>query len=441
MKSKKDHRRSFVSSPLVVLLCAFALLQSCANQTSPEEQPDAYTILKATNLRPLKDVTYESTPQRIARGKYLMEGPLWCFQCHTERDKEKAGWPPMWEKKGSGAEISKTDSTHLYAPNITPDKKTGIGSLTDDMVARAIREGVGHDDRSLSTMPWWTFRLLTDEDVASIVTYLRTIPAITNKIPRRHLTTKGEENLKSQSVPLMASLVEPNLADVVDRGKYLIGVADCIGCHTGWYARNPGVFGGGNPMDHNADHVFSSNISSDSTGIGAWPVETFIYVIRNGKGKSGTLNKLMPWTSFKNMSDEDLSAIYQALMTTYPVKHIVQNGVAPTYCEVCKLEHGMGDKNKITLLPPYKGAKAQADVAGLYVGQVFDVDTIKVNFEKDTLKLSAFGQSWKLFPVSETKYFAESFMAPMQFLRDASGNVTELDFGDLGRTYKKVSGK
>ena len=50
------------------------------------------------------------------------------------------------EKIGSGGTILIDDSTTLaIAPNITPDKETGAGTWTDDMLARAIREGVGHD--------------------------------------------------------------------------------------------------------------------------------------------------------------------------------------------------------------------------------------------------------------------------------------------------------
>ena len=243
----------------------------------------------------------------------------------------------------------------MYAPNITPDNETGIGTFTDDMIARAIREGVGHDDRAMSdAMPWYTFRGLTDEDVASIVTYLKTVPSIENNIPRRKLGLQREIALADNVPPLKAPADGPDIDDPVSRGKYLISISDCSGCHTGWYARNPGVYGGGNPMNHNEEGVFSPNITSDVTGIGSWPVETFVYAMKNGKGKSGPMGHLMPWTSFKNMSDEDLAAIYQALMTTYPVSHVVQNGIALTPCEVCGLEHGLGDKNKIQPLKPYK---------------------------------------------------------------------------------------
>lgn len=438
MKNSQVYRLPTNSSVLILIMhLLFACSSGSTSLTELEIEEDS-SIQKSIYARPLRDVKFKITPQRIARGKYLTEGPLWCFNCHTERDTTKAGWPPFWDKKGSGALLRKTDSTYLYAPNITPDKKTGIADFTDDMIARAIREGVGHDDRVLSDMPWWTFRELTDEDVASVVSYLRTMPAIENKIPRRKLGQKSEEDLKKGSFPIQNAIEILDLSNSLDRGKYLIGISDCIGCHTGWYKRNPGVFGGGNPMDHNKEHIFSSNISSDITGVGAWPAETFIYVMKNGKGKSGSLNGQMPWVSFKNMSDEDLEAIYQALLTTYPVKHIVQNGVAPTHCEVCGLEHGLGDQNKIEPIKPYKSeTKTPADIAGIYVGPLFP-DTLRVDLNKIEIILKGLGTEWKLVPINSTEFMAEGLPAPIHFVRDSNGKVTELQYSDLGRSFKKV---
>jgi hypothetical protein len=34
----------------------------------------------------LRDTQFERTPQRRERGKYLAEGVLACFRCHSDRD-------------------------------------------------------------------------------------------------------------------------------------------------------------------------------------------------------------------------------------------------------------------------------------------------------------------------------------------------------------------
>ncbi len=70
------------------------------------------------------------------------------------------------------------------ASNLTPDPETGAGSWTDDQLARAIREGVGHDGRALfPIMPYQRYRNMSDEDLASVVVYLRSLPAVHNRLP------------------------------------------------------------------------------------------------------------------------------------------------------------------------------------------------------------------------------------------------------------------
>jgi hypothetical protein len=53
----------------------------------------------------------------------------------------------------------------------------------------------------------------------------------------------------------------------------------------------------------------------------------------------------MPWGYFRNMTDEDLKAIYAYLQTVAPVQHRIDNTEAPAFCEVCRGRHGYGDKN------------------------------------------------------------------------------------------------
>ena len=75
---------------------------------------------------------------------------------------------------------------HVVAPNISPDPEAGAGTWTDDQLARAIREGIGHDGRALfPMMPYEDFRQMSDEDVASIVVYLRSLPRYTIICRRR----------------------------------------------------------------------------------------------------------------------------------------------------------------------------------------------------------------------------------------------------------------
>jgi len=128
-------------------------------------------------------------------------------------------------------------------------------------------------------------------------------------------------------------------------------------------------------------------------------------------------------------------------MTTYPVKHIVQNGVAPTHCEVCGLDHGLGDKNKIEPLKVNnESVKIPADLAGAYTGALFS-DTVRIKYEKDKLVFMEYGNEWKLLPINGNEFFAQGLLAPIHFNRDQKGNVSDLQYNDLGRSYKKVTDK
>ena len=54
----------------------------------------------------------------------------------------------------------------------------------------------------------------------------------------------------------------------------------------------------------------------------------------------------MPWGYFRNMTDEDLKAIFAYLRTLPAVKHRIDNTEAPTACPVCGKRHGHGELNQ-----------------------------------------------------------------------------------------------
>ena len=72
---------------------------------------------------------------------------------------------------------------------------------------------------------------------------------------------------------------------------------------------------------------YSANLTPDSTGTGAWTEAQFIKAIREGKykGLDNTRPMLppMPWTEYRNATDDDLKAIFAYLRTIKPVKNVV----------------------------------------------------------------------------------------------------------------------
>ena len=78
---------------------------------------------------------------------------------------------------------------------------------------------------------------------------------------------------------------------------------------------------------------YAANLTSDETGIGAWQESNFILAIREGKFKgiatSRPLLPPMPWQQYKNMTDDELKAIFAYLKSTPPVKNVVPEPTPP----------------------------------------------------------------------------------------------------------------
>jgi hypothetical protein len=95
-----------------------------------------------------------------------------CGDCHDSAQGKMAG---------STVSLAKESGVELYAPNLTPDNDTGIGTWTDDQLAFAIRSG--YDKDGLQLCPQMQHNPdMSDFEVYSLVMYLKSLPAVTNKI-------------------------------------------------------------------------------------------------------------------------------------------------------------------------------------------------------------------------------------------------------------------
>lgn len=147
--------------------------------------------------------------------------------------------------------------------------------------------------------------------------------------------------------------------DLVKKGEYLVGIMGCHDCHSpkrmgpNGPELIPELLLSGYPstlvtppLDKNAvkngwvslwadlttavgpwGQTYAANITSDSTGIGVWTASQFKKALKEGKfkGMDGTrpLMPPMPWQNYKNISDEDVDAIFSYLKSTKPVKNAV----------------------------------------------------------------------------------------------------------------------
>ena len=169
------------------------LLVACATESKQPYDPlldyeeiDAATILDAPS--PVAGNFAPENLYQVQRGEYLVE-LLGCGACHTDGALDGA---PQTDRALAGSSIGIAFSNPLgtetpgvvFPPNITPDNETGIGSWSDQQIERAVRVGLGrHAGRRIAVMPWQGYLKMTDEDVAAIVSYLRSIEAVRHKVP------------------------------------------------------------------------------------------------------------------------------------------------------------------------------------------------------------------------------------------------------------------
>lgn len=299
--------------------------------------------------RRLTDRKFESTPQRLARGKYLVDDVMGCFGCHTDADWSKPGAPPIAGHEGSGHIFSDQDLPWLVAPNITSDKETGAGNWSDDTLARAIREGIGHDGRALlPMMPYPQYRQMSDEDLASVIVYLRTTPAVKNQLRVTKLPFPLNFFIQNVPQPIDAAVPPADSSTPAAHGAYLAKLGACSDCHTPQEKGEPlrGMeFAGGFLLHEPQGDVVSANITPSASGINYYNEATFIQAMRTGKVGARQLHSSMPWYFYGKMTDEDLKALFAFLQALKPVNHRVDNLEPPSYCRLCKQRHGFGDKN------------------------------------------------------------------------------------------------
>ena len=271
------------------------------------------------------------TPERVARGRYLVEGVAHCMRCHSDHDWKMHGAPEVAGLSGAGWDVPWRDNKMpgpVFATNLTPDPETGLGNVPDDAIARAIREGVGHDGRALFMMPWQNFRGFSDEEVASIIAYLRSIPAVRKPRGATKIVAPVRWFLKAAPQPLDAPVAAADESSPVARGRRLAELGQCQTCHTPVDARHQPLagmaFAGGQEFVIDGVTYRSPNITPDASGIAHYDEALFVRTMRTGNVGSRRLAPIMPWLEIRQLSDDDLKALWAYLKTVRPIAHDVE---------------------------------------------------------------------------------------------------------------------
>ena len=111
---------------------------------------------------------------------------------------------------------------------------------------------------------------------------------------------------------------------LIKQGEYLARAGDCVACHT---AKDGKPFAGGLPMETPIGLIYSTNITPDKSGIGAYSFDDFDKAVRHGIAKNGdTLYPAMPYPSYARVTETDMQALYAYFMKG--VKPVAQENKA-----------------------------------------------------------------------------------------------------------------
>ncbi|HEX2281355.1 MAG TPA: cytochrome c, partial [Thermomicrobiales bacterium] len=213
----------------------------------------------------------------------------------------------------------------------------------------------GHDGRALFPfMPYMNYRKMSDEDLAAVVTYIRSLPAVRRELPATAVPFPVNRLINAAPQPIDGVVPEPDRSTPEKRGEYLTTIASCSDCHTprnekGEYLLHL-AFAGGNILKYGDARAprAAANLTPAPSGIPYYNEDLFIETIRNGRVRDRELSDLMPWGHYRGMADEDLKAIFAYLKTLTPVDHYVDNALPATPCATCNIPHGGGERNKAT---------------------------------------------------------------------------------------------
>jgi mono/diheme cytochrome c family protein len=248
-------------------------------------------------------LTVERTPERVARGEHIARAL--CSSCHsTTADVPLTG----------GKNLS--EEAHMPLGDIVPFNLTPGGPLktwSDGEIFRAVRNAADRDRHPLVVMSGQGVRNLSDDDVHSVIAYLRSQAPVESATAPERLSFISMIFAGAGMLPLDLSyrpehIAAPAKGPTAEYGQYVVGWAGCKECHG---AELTGGGGGVLPKGPNLRVVKG------------WTRDQFIQTIRSGVDPFGKKldPMMMPWKFLGRMDDDELSAVH-AYLTSLPAQTV-----------------------------------------------------------------------------------------------------------------------
>jgi mono/diheme cytochrome c family protein len=246
--------------------------------------------------------------EQIERGKYLARAGD-CMACHSER-----GGKPY-----AGGRAIRTPFGNVYAPNITPDVATGIGSWTADDFWRALHNGKSKDGSFLyPAFPYTNYTKVTRADSDALYAYFRMLEPVQRKSREHELRFPYNQRVLLaawRALYFKPEIYQPVAAQSVEwnRGAYLVqGLGHCSACHSernalGASDEKAGLAGGMIPVLD----WYASPLSTNA-GVADWEIAHIAGLLKTGVSPRGAVAGPMAEVvakSLQHMSDGDIRAM------------------------------------------------------------------------------------------------------------------------------------
>lgn len=264
-------------------------------------------------------VAAEPSPELIAYGKTLVEAGD-CAGCHTADP----------TKPFAGGKRIDTPFGAIYAPNLTPDRDTGIGAWQDADFARAVRTGTAPDGSLYyPAFPYPYFTHMTKDDTLAIRAYLGTLAPVVsrNKPPELRWPLNYRSLMRAWNLLFFTpGLFEPDQSKSAawNRGGYLVtGLGHCGACHT------PKNYFGADKMTQALSGSelggwYAPRLDGAArTGLQSWSADDITEYLqsgRNAKSHAGGPMAEVIINSTSKMSDADVRAMAVYLKSLPPAR-------------------------------------------------------------------------------------------------------------------------
>jgi mono/diheme cytochrome c family protein len=255
----------------------------------------------------VEGIVASNDPAVLERGRHLAESLGGCTSCHGEDlgGKEGEAMGPIGM---------------LHAPNLTTGKGGVAGRYSDAQFARVVRHGIKANSKTLRFMPSMDFAWWPDDDLAALVSYLRSLPPVDRDFPGGHVGVIGKVLDRLDVLQLdVARRIDhaerrPQSLTPEPTAQYgaNIGLL-CKGCH------GPTLSGGPIPGAP-PELPVPTNITPHETGIKAYTEQDFTRLLETGIKRDGKkLDPFMPIQALTAMNEIEKKALW-AYLRSVPAK-------------------------------------------------------------------------------------------------------------------------